>query len=76
MNLRVLGDEQASTCTSPNELEQLPGHRPDGDPRIVQVFLTPFGSFTGSGNTTFPVTGFATFYVTGWSAQGQGFANP
>ena len=47
-----------------------------GDPRIVQVFLTPFGSFNGSGNTTVPVTNFATFYVTGWTAQGGGFANP
>jgi hypothetical protein len=23
-----------------------------------------------------PVTGFAIFYVTGWTANGQGFANP
>jgi Putative Flp pilus-assembly TadE/G-like len=75
MNLRVLGDEQASTCTSPNSWSSFP-NIPDGDPRIVQVFLTPFGSFTGTGNMTFPVTGFATFYVTGWSGQGQGFANP
>jgi putative Flp pilus-assembly TadE/G-like protein len=75
MNLRVLGDEQPDTCTDPNDWSSFPNISP-GDPRIVQVFLTPFGSFSGSGNTTFPVTGFATFYVTGWSAQGSGFANP
>jgi hypothetical protein len=49
---------------------------PEGDPRIVHVFLTPFGSFDGNGSTTVPVTDFATFYVTGWTASGQGFANP
>jgi hypothetical protein len=49
---------------------------PAGDPRIVQVFLTPYGSFSGSGSTTVPVTGFAAFYVTGWTSQGGGFSNP
>jgi hypothetical protein len=45
---------------------------PAGDPRIIPVFLVPFGSFGGSGSdATVPVTGFATFYVTGWS-QGNG----
>ncbi len=41
----------------------------------MQVFLTPFGAFTGSGGSTVPVTGFATFYVTGWdngACQGDG----
>ena len=40
------------------------------------MFLTPFGAFAGSGSTTVPVTDFATFYVTGWTAQGGGFSNP
>jgi hypothetical protein len=75
MNLRILGAEQPLSCTSPNNWSSYPD-LPDDDPRIVQVFLTPYGSFNGSGNTTLPVTGFATFYVTGWSAQGSGFANP
>ena len=48
-----------------------------GDPRIVQVFLTKFGAFSDSeGGGTVPVTGFATFYITGWTGQGQGFNNP
>jgi Putative Flp pilus-assembly TadE/G-like len=82
LNLRVLGSEKPSVCPPLGE----PGHNnwsmfedpglPPGDPRIVQVFLTPFGSFDGSGSTTVPVTDFATFYVTGWTAQGGGFANP
>ena len=82
LNQRVLGSEQPSICPPLGEL----GHNnwsmfedpglPEGDPRIVQVFLTPFGSFDGSGSTTVPVTDFATFYVTGWTAQGGGFANP
>jgi hypothetical protein len=80
LNTRVLGDEKAKTCPAAGER----GHNnwsmfpnfPAGDPRIVQVFLTPFGSFSGSGSDTVPVTGFATFYVTGWTASGGGFANP
>ena len=75
MNKRILGDEKPSTCTHPNNWGSFP-NLPDGDPRIVQVFLTPFGSFQGSGSTTFPVTGFATFYVTAWSSNGSGFDNP
>jgi len=75
MNIRVLGASKPNSCTSPNHWSQFP-NLPAGDPRIVQVFLTPFGSFDGSGNTTVPVTNFATFYVTGWTGQGQGFNNP
>jgi hypothetical protein len=75
LNLRILGAEKPSSCTSPNNWSSFPD-LPSGDPRIVQVFLTPYGSFAGSGNATVPVTGFATFYVTGWTAQGSGFANP
>jgi len=81
LNLRVLGSEKPNTCPGPvgalghNNWSMFPD-LPVGDPRIVQVFLTPFGSFDGSGNTTVPVTNFATFYVTGWTGQGQGFDNP
>ncbi|MDP8907751.1 MAG: pilus assembly protein TadG-related protein [Chloroflexota bacterium] len=75
MNLRILGDTNASTCTAPNNWASFDEGLPPGDPRIVDVFLTPFGAFTGSGGATVPVTGFATFYVTGWhngGCQGQG----
>jgi len=80
MNMRILGAPKPSTCPPAGAL----GHNnwsmfpnfPEGDPRITQVFLTPFGSFSGSGSTTVPVTNFATFYVTGWTGQGSGFSNP
>jgi Putative Flp pilus-assembly TadE/G-like len=75
MNQRVLGDEHATTCTSPNHWSQFP-NIPRDDPRYLQVFLTPFGSFSGNGSTTVPVTDFAEFYITGWTASGGGFANP
>jgi hypothetical protein len=75
LNLRILGNEKPKTCTSPSNWANYPGISPD-DPRIVQVFLTRFGSFGGQGSGTEPVTGFATFYVTGWRGSGGGFANP
>jgi hypothetical protein len=75
LNLRILGDEKPTACTSPNNWSDFPDLDP-GDPRLVQVFLTPFGAFGGSGSTTVPVTDFATFYITGWTSQGGGFANP
>jgi hypothetical protein len=75
MNMRILGAEHATTCTAPNNWTSFPNLDPH-DPRIIQVFLTPFGSFDGNGSTTVPVTDFASFYVTGWTGQGQGFNNP
>jgi hypothetical protein len=72
LNERILGAPMPSSCTSPNHW---PNYQP-GDPRIVEVFVTPFGSFDGQGNTTVPVTRFAAFYITGWTGQGSGFNNP
>ena len=72
LNERVMGTDKPSSCTSPNNWPVIN----DGDPRILQVFLTPFGSFSGSGSAVVPVTGFATFYLTGWTGQGGGFDNP
>jgi Putative Flp pilus-assembly TadE/G-like len=63
MKQRILNG--ASTCTSPNNWASFP-NIPASDPRIVPVFVTPFGTFTGSGNEVVPVSKFATFYVTGW----------
>jgi hypothetical protein len=75
LNLRILGDEKPTTCTSPNNWSQFP-FIPPGDPRVLNVFITPFGSFGGSGNDVVPVVKLGTFYVTGWTAQGGGFKNP
>jgi hypothetical protein len=74
LNQRILGSESPSSCP----LERR-NHWPDyepGDRRIVFVIVTPFGAFSGSGNTTVPVVRFAAFYITGWTGQGGGFANP
>jgi hypothetical protein len=89
LNQRVLGDTQASQC--PPNVGDL-GHNnwsmfnpaadndgfPAGDPRIVQAFLTPYGTFAqiNGNSSTVPISDFATFYVTGWTGQGQGFNNP
>jgi hypothetical protein len=75
LNLRILGHEKPSTCTAPNNWSMFP-NIPPGDPRVLNVFMVPFGSFGGSGNAVVPVTKLGTFYVTGWTAQGGGFANP
>lgn len=62
----------ASVCTHPNKW---PNYAPD-DPRIVDVFLTPYGTFSGTGNNeTVPVIGVASFYVTGYTGQG-GISTP
>jgi hypothetical protein len=75
LNLRILGDEKPTTCTAPNNWSQFP-NIPAGDPRVLNVFITPFGSFSGSGSGVVPVTKLGTFYVTGWTASGGGFKNP
>jgi hypothetical protein len=80
LNTRMLGTSKPNTCpalgqSGHNNWSLYPSF-PPGDPRIIQVFLVPFGSFTGNGSGTVPVTGFASFYVTGWTGQGQGFNNP
>jgi len=83
LNQRILGDLNATTCSNPN----LPGfgqnrwttdfgHWDPRDPRVVQLIITPFGSFSGTGtDDTVPVTNFATFYITGWQGN-NGHNNP
>jgi Putative Flp pilus-assembly TadE/G-like len=65
MNLRVHGEANPNDCASPNNWEDFPNLDPS-DPRIVPVFITPFGSFDESGSGTVPVTDFAVFYASGW----------
>jgi hypothetical protein len=78
MNKRILGDENAKTCTSRNQWPAVLS-QPEllsSDPRLVPVFITPYASFSGSGSGTVPVRNFAFFYVTGWAGSGGGFSNP
>ena len=70
MNLRLMGSTNPGTCTAPNHWSQFP-NIPSGDPRVIPLFLTPFGSFSGSGSAVVPVIDFAYFYVTGYSGQGN-----
>ncbi len=72
MKARILGG--SNTCPTAlgapgrNNWSMYPDLPPD-DPRIVGVFMIPFGALNVSGNTVIPVTDFATFYVTGWSGS-------
>ena len=36
------------------------------DPRFVLLFITPYNSFTGQGNETYPITAVGGFYITGY----------
>jgi hypothetical protein len=49
---------------------------PFNDPRIVYVFMVPFGSFRGSGNAVLPIVSFGIFYVRGWGGNGGGNDDP
>jgi hypothetical protein len=84
LNTRIFGDPTPPASACPSQLGAL-GHNnwslypnlPDGDPRILETYLTPFGTFANTSGTsrTVPISGFAAFYVTGWSANG-GFDDP
>jgi hypothetical protein len=75
MNLRILGSKNPSTCPADRQ-NNWPNTGVIGDRRIIHVFLTQFGAFGASGQDTVAVTGFATFYVTGWRGQGNADKNP
>jgi hypothetical protein len=77
LNERILGDDKPKKCPSAGAFghNNWPDYEP-GDPRVILVFLTRFGAFGSTGSETVPVTGFATFYITGWNSSGGGFNNP
>ena len=60
---RILGG--AKTCTAPINWPTYSSK----DPRIVPLIITPFGTFSGSGNDIVPVIDFAAFYVVGWNGD-------
>jgi hypothetical protein len=82
LNQRVLGSQKPATCTNPNHWQSFTftngiPNVSSTDPRLVTLFVTPYGSFGGSGaSSLFPIADFATFYVTGWQDTGNGFNNP
>lgn len=76
-NYRVHGTRINPSCVNPNRFTtQFPGFNDQEDSRIVQMFLTPFGSFSGSGNDIVPVRAFASFYITGWGGSNNRNADP
>lgn len=44
----------------------------DDDPRMINLFMTSYNSFGGSGNQNFPIVNFGTFYVTGYGTVAGG----
>jgi hypothetical protein len=60
---RILGG--ANSCTAPINWPNFSA----GDPRIVPLIITPFGSFGGNGNDIVPVIDFGAFYVVGWNSD-------
>ncbi|MET1019851.1 MAG: pilus assembly protein TadG-related protein [Microterricola sp.] len=63
MKDRILGG--SNSCTAPINW---PNYDMD-DPRIAPLIITPFGTFSGSGNDIVPVIDFAAFYVVGWNSD-------
>ena len=81
LNRRVYGDPSPGAACPASGANHYPNSADDpdypfGDKREVLVFRVPFGTFDGSGGGTVPVIGFAWFYVTGWTSNGNGFQNP
>lgn len=70
MKDRILGG--SNSCTAPINWPNYD----IGDPRLVPLLITPFGTFSGSGNDIVPVIDFAWFYVTGWNGDPCAGATP
>jgi hypothetical protein len=81
LNLRIFNTNQNPDCsqgmvhwikpanatpTSPAGFTE--SQYPD-DKRVLPLFVTPFGSFGGSGNANVPLIDFGYFYVTGYSGD-------
>jgi hypothetical protein len=44
---------------------------PLGDPRLVTLFFTPYDSFGGNGQATYPIVSLGQFYITGYGRSGN-----
>jgi hypothetical protein len=60
-----------ANATCPNNWSKYP-NIPTNDPRIVNVIITAYGSFGGTGGQAYPIQNFAAFYVTGWDGDNCG----
>jgi hypothetical protein len=66
MQDRVLGG--ANTCTAPIHWPYNSDVYPN-DTRVLPLIITPFGTFSGTGNDIVPVLDFGAFYVMGWNGD-------
>jgi hypothetical protein len=57
---------QADYYTFARSSRNHPSHLRNDDPRFVLLFITPYNSFTGQGNQTFPISLIGGFYITGF----------
>ena len=51
---------------TPSEGDDLTNRLDPADPRLVMLFLTPYDSFSGSGQDVFPIVSLGSFYITGY----------
>lgn len=63
------------TCLHPNRYaDYAAGTDPPGDPRIVKIFIVPYGAFkgiTGNSEAAVPIIVVGAFYITGWGGAGN-----
>jgi hypothetical protein len=58
---------QADYYTFARSSRNHPNHLRNDDPRFVLLFITPYNSFTGNGNETYPISLIGGFYITGYA---------
>lgn len=51
---------------TPSTLDDQANRINPADPRLVTLFLTPYDSFSGSGQEVFPIVALGSFYITGY----------
>jgi Flp pilus assembly protein TadG len=84
LNLRIFGKQNPSpnSCVEPNMVHWIkPANAPPGtnpgfdetkypdDKRVLPLFVTPLGTFSGSGQDVVPLIDFGYFYVTGYEGD-------
>ena len=64
-----------TSCNYPSNYPDIPDpawQPPPGDPRVVNLFVVPYGAFKGvNAQDGLPITKFPKFYVTGWGGTGS-----
>lgn len=67
----ITGQTYDTTYTEEGPIGAHGNRIPPGDPRLVTLFFTPYDSFGGNGQATFPIVGLGQFYITGWGRSGN-----